>query len=111
MEFCPDCESLLDFPEKEGELIVYCHNCGYNAKSEKTLITQQDYSISNISTENNRKFYVFDPTFPITAKYICPNEKCITRIEPDKKEAIFFNDENSMKIVFICKACHTEWKY
>jgi len=111
MEFCPECESLLDFPEKDGELTIFCKTCGFTENSQKTLITQQNYLSSSISNEQNRRFYIYDPTFPVTSKYVCPNETCLSKTNENKREAIFFNDENSMKKVFICKTCKTEWKY
>ena len=111
MEFCPECESLLDFPEKDGKLIVFCNSCGYTKESDKILITQQNYSATSFNNETNRRFYVFDPTFPITTKYTCPNENCQSRTNENKKEAIFFNDDITLKRVFICKTCYSEWNY
>jgi hypothetical protein len=50
-------------------------------------------------------------TLPKTTKYVCPNDDCITHANPKKKEAIFFNEGNSLKSIYICKECNTEWKY
>ena len=50
-------------------------------------------------------------TLPRTTKYICPNDDCITHSNPNKKEAIFFNEGDSLKNIYICKECNTEWKY
>jgi len=111
MEFCPTCESILYYQEEDGDLINFCQSCGFKDKSNKTLIAQNSYAKNAISAFGSRKNYVYDPTFPRTAKYICPNEDCITRQDDTKKEAIFFNEGDSLKHVFICKACQTEWKY
>ena len=78
MEFCPDCESLLYYQEEEGKLINYCNGCGYKNPSDKTLISQNVYGKSSIATFGSRKNYIYDPTLSRTAKYACPNEKCLT---------------------------------
>ena len=111
MEFCPECESLLYYQEEEGKLINFCQGCGFKTNSNKTLISQNSYSKSNIATFGSRKNYVYDPTLARTTKYLCPNDKCETHQSPDKKEAIFFVEGNNLKHIFICKACQTEWKY
>ena len=111
MEFCPECESLLYYQEEEGKLINFCQGCGFKTNSNKTLISQNSYSKSNIATFGSRKNYVYDPTLARTTKYVCPNDKCETHQSPDKKEAIFFVEGNNLKHIFICKACQTEWKY
>jgi len=111
MEFCPECESLLYYQEEEGKLINYCQGCGYKAESNKTLISQNSYAKSTVATFGSRKNYIYDPTLARTTKYVCPNEKCETHRSADKKEAIFFNEGDSLKHIFICKTCQTEWKY
>lgn len=111
MEFCPDCESMLYYQEEEGGLINFCQGCGYKAKSIRTLISQNSYSKSNIATFGSRKNYIYDNTLPRTTKYVCPNEDCVSHKDGEKREAIFFNEGDSLKHVFICKACQTEWKY
>ncbi len=111
MEFCKNCGSILYFQEEEGKLIYYCQLCGFKQESTKTLISQNSYSKSNIASFGSRKNYVYDKTLPRTAKYVCPNDKCETHKDPEKKEAIFFNEGDSLKHIFICRSCQTEWKY
>jgi DNA-directed RNA polymerase subunit M/transcription elongation factor TFIIS len=111
MEFCPVCLSLLYYQEEEGKLINYCNGCGYKNPSDKTLISQNLYGKSSIATFGSRKNYIYDPTLSRTAKYVCPNEKCMTHTQPEKREAVFFNEGDSLKNIFICRVCQTEWKY
>jgi DNA-directed RNA polymerase subunit M/transcription elongation factor TFIIS len=111
MEFCPECESLLYYQEDDSGLVNYCNGCGYKKDSDKVLISQNSYSTGGTSTFGSRKNYIYDSTLPRTAKYVCPNEDCITHKDSDKKEAVFFNEGDSLKNVFICKECQTEWKY
>ena len=101
MEFCPDCQSLLYYQEEEGKLINYCNGCGYKNPSDKTLISQNLYGKSSIATFGSRKNYVYDPTLSRTAKYVCPNEKCMTHTQPEKREAVFFNEGDSLKNIYI----------
>lgn len=111
MEFCPECESILYYQEEDGKLINFCRTCGFKKDSSKVLISQNSYSKNTISSFGSRKNYIYDPTFPRTNKYVCPNNKCDTHKNSDKKEAIFFNEGDSLKHVFICRVCQTEWKY
>ena len=111
MEFCPDCESLLYYQEDEGKLVNFCNGCGYKAESTKTLISQNTYEMGGTQSFGSRKNYVYDPTLARTMKYVCPNEECRTHKDGSKKEAVFFNEGGSLKNVYICRECHTEWKY
>jgi DNA-directed RNA polymerase subunit M/transcription elongation factor TFIIS len=109
--FCPECESILYYRENNGKLVNICNSCKYMAETTKTLISQNSYSKSNIATFGNKKNYIYDLTLPRTTKYTCPNDDCLTHKNSSKKDAIFFNEGDSLKNIFICKECNTEWKY
>jgi DNA-directed RNA polymerase subunit M/transcription elongation factor TFIIS len=111
MKFCPECESLLHYREKDGKLVHKCNGCNYISETNETLISQNSYLSNNNPTFGNKKNFIYDMTLPRTTKYICPNDDCITHANPNKKEAIFFNEGDSLKSIYICKECNTEWKY
>ena len=115
-QFCPDCGTILFYNENDEEgtkcLYVFCNNCGHNSKSNISLIQTKNYKKSSTLTSlKNRKFYIYDNTFPRTIYYDCPNSSCKTHEEINKKEAIFFNEKKSLKQTYICTECLTEWRY
>jgi aspartate carbamoyltransferase regulatory subunit len=61
-------------------------------------------TLHNVTTN---KDLIYDPTLPLTKKYVCVNEKCKTHDNPKIKEAVFYKNENNVK--YICKVCLYEW--
>jgi len=88
-----------------------CMNCGFTKTIEpKTLIfsrTSDEISQSYISTDY--KNMLNSNILPRTRRYICPNEKCISHTELEKREAIFFRINNTYKIKYICTSCGTDF--
>lgn len=110
MKFCPECSNILYYNEKENQLMNFCKICGFEDTSDEVLIQNKYYKNTSIGRES-RKNYIYDPTYARTIHYICPNIECKTHNNEEIKEAIFFNETNSLKQVFLCKSCQTEWKY
>ena len=94
-QFCPNCETILNYNEIEEEnntkhLHVYCNNCGFNSKSDINLIQKKYYKKqNNLNLLKNRELYVHDNTLARTIHYKCPNDKCKTHSNKDLKKAIF----------------------
>lgn len=84
-----------------------CNNCGYlKPITEGTLIfskvssdVAQSYSTSDI------KDMVHSDILPRTRKYLCPNNKCESHNNPEKREASFFRMNNTFKVKYLCQAC------
>lgn len=110
MKFCPKCGFNFRYDEIDKKLTLVCQVCGHSEESTDTLIYSYNYKKTHNTYESHLN-YIYDPTFPLTIHYNCPNDKCVTKKDPKKKEAIYFNKEGSMRKIYICKACNTEWSY
>lgn len=95
----------------DKKLYEYCKNCGYKEENKDYVIYNKSYS-SSIGHENGvRKYLAHDNTLARTIHYKCPNDECASHKDDEKKEAVFFNDHGSLKLVYICTECNTEWRY
>jgi len=85
-----------------------CHNCGFIEKIKpRTLIFSRSAKTKAIDVQN--KDMLFSDIVNHTRKYICPNKKCESHSDPNKKEAIFYRKNNSYQIRYICKTCKTKF--
>jgi hypothetical protein len=103
---------LEETPKQVFEKVYFiCNNCGDNKPIDKgTLI------FSKVSTDIAQSYSPLDvddmkysDILPRTRKYICPNTKCESHTNPQKREAIFFRMNNTFRIKHICKACDTSF--
>lgn len=103
-------EKLQKDDQKDTAFFV-CKNCGFAKKIKpNTLIFSR--SSDNVSRSNSIIDYsdmVHNNTLPITRKYLCPNDKCISHKNPEKKEAVFFRINNTYEVRYICKLCNTQF--
>ena len=86
-----------------------CNNCGNRQRiKEGTLIfSRVSNDIAQSYSSSDVKDMKHSDILPFTRKYKCPNTKCYSHINPEKKEAIFFRMNNTFKIKHICQLCDT----
>ena len=112
MKFCNICENMLYSTESENKLFLKCKNCGFKEEQKNAIVATKIYKDSGDSADNSiNKYLIYDPTLPRTNKKKCPNPLCETQKNKSKQEAVFFPIDETMKLVYICKVCNTEWKY
>lgn len=94
---------------KKKQAFFICTNCGYNQPIKpRTVIfsrTSNDVSQSYISQDVRNM--VHSDILRRTKKYICPNEKCESHKNIDKREAVSMRRNNTYHITMICEACQT----
>jgi len=112
MKFCPSCNNTLYYMVEDNLPITYCQVCGYKGKSTDVIVYKHSYqkNIYQSFMKTPRSEFVKDITYPRTIHYDCPNKDCITHKDPGKKEAMYLNEKNSMRQIFICVPCLSEWK-
>ena len=91
-----------------------CKNCGNSETiKEGTMILSKNKSSeksgNSDTTDINVKEYLQMSILPRTRQYHCPNENCESHKVPDKKSAVFFRQENTYKVRYICETCETLW--
>jgi len=84
-----------------------CNNCGNRKQIEEgTLIfSKVSADIAQSYSSSDVKNMKYSDILPRTSKYICPNSKCESHTNPDKREAIFFRMNNTFQIKHICQTC------
>lgn len=106
-------KELKDTGVKVLPVHFLCKNCGYNEPVEEgTMIinraeTSEQSYISDIDPEKILKLKYL----PYTRNYTCPNEKCITHKNKEKKNAVFMRLGTSLRIRYVCEPCKTSWIY
>lgn len=112
LHFCPDCQNILTFGQQDQELLVRCRICGYEGPCNDTVLYTKNYRQGGgINLTLHNEDVIYDNTLPRTIHYNCPNDKCITHTNQDKKEAVFVRDNNSnLQQAIVCVECHTRWR-
>lgn len=118
MKFCPSCNNLLYYIERENMLYETCRACDHTQIYNERIIQTNIYKSTSANSSNQNaidsttnKFIVFDNTLPRTIKKQCPNASCPSAKDKNLQEAVFFNDTTTMKLIYVCTACCTQWKY
>lgn len=100
-----------DEPIDDSKAYFICNNCGFTKPiepqtqifSKRSEVLTQEYGM------NGYKNMLHSDILPHTRKYICPNNSCISHTDINKREAVFFRQNNSYAIKYICKACGTDF--
>ena len=111
LKFCPECESMLYYIEENAKLTEQCKNCGYKGECKDRIIETSHYKMNNIQTLSSKSYIRYDPSLPRTVHKICPNDDCPSRKDKVLQEAVFYPDSTTMKLIYICVACNTQWQY
>jgi hypothetical protein len=111
MNFCPDCQNKLSPFEEDGKLWNKCRICNFKEEYTESLIEKKIYKSSELRGIEINKYMIHDPTLPRTTHAICPNKSCITQEKSDLRESVYIQDPNTIKLIYICCQCSTQWKY
>ena len=89
-----------------------CNNCNFTKEITETILLYEldmtDKSEKIKSIEDNQ-LICNNPMLPRTHDYNCKNTLCPT-IKNDKiKQAVFFREKDSYKIIYICTVCFYSW--
>ena len=95
-----------------GGAYFICKNCGTSEQ-----INQGTLVMSKLTTDGSHDFIdntnyknmIHVKTLPLTRNYICPNGKCISHKEHDKREAVFFRMGSQYRVRYVCRACQISW--
>lgn len=109
MRFCPNCDFKYYQKEEEEGLYWFCQSCGTKEPCvEKVIMTKRyvESKIDNIDVTD----IIYDPSYPRSKKFKCPNKTCISNKDKSKRECIFLTG-NNMKKIYVCVSCRTQWGY
>jgi len=100
------------FKNNSSTIMFNCLNCNHKMQINETIRLYHLDLQSETSNElsfDHCKILSEDPILPRTKDYSCKNINCITHKNTSKKEAIFFKDNTTYKLNYICCVCHTNW--
>ena len=101
------------FEEKvESGAEFKCNNCNNTEQISNTVLLYQvnnETSYVKIKTLEENEYITKDPLLPRTHDYNCKNPNCITHKKKDIKEAVFYREKDSYKILYICTVCFVGW--
>lgn len=89
-----------------------CNNCNFSKQiTETTLLYQlnMDEKVVKTTSLEENELICKDPTLPHTHDYTCKNTSCVTHKEPKRKDAIFYKDNMSYRVNYICTLCYYNW--
>jgi DNA-directed RNA polymerase subunit M/transcription elongation factor TFIIS len=110
MKFCSQCNNILYIKELENKLVNHCKICGNMEDTDQYIIYEKKYTIKKIIDMNVRDI-IYDPGYPRTIHKKCPNDKCPSIKNSKLQESIFIENNNTLKLTYICTECLTQWSY
>ena len=111
MNFCKQCNSLLQSKEIEDDLKYVCSVCGEIEDCDDDIIDSTIYKEKEMDRGDNNKYIIYDNTLARTMKKKCPNEKCKSNFNTDLRDVVMLTDKYTQKLYYTCAICSTEWSY
>lgn len=88
-----------------------CNNCGdMRPIKDGTLIFSRTFGVENEDLDPFHNIdLVNEPTLLRTRRYKCPNGKCVSHTDNNKREAVIYRQGDTYHVNYICVACNTHW--
>jgi uncharacterized Zn finger protein (UPF0148 family) len=89
-----------------------CNNCNFTKQiGETTLLysINMEDKVVKIKTLEENELICKDPLLPHTQDYTCKNPSCITHKNTSLKDAIFYKERGSYKVIYVCAVCNYSW--
>ena len=90
-----------------------CVNCNFRKPINSSIkLYEIDFIEDNVSkfkSISENKLLFNNPIYPRTKDYTCKNINCITHKDKKNKEAVFYKDNKTNHLVYICGVCFTNW--
>jgi DNA-directed RNA polymerase subunit M/transcription elongation factor TFIIS len=109
MKFCQGCNNVLYPTEIENELWLICKFCEYKEKPKTTVIKKNLYKNKNTSNYGSNQYLIYEYSYQRTKQLECPNKDCPSLKDKSLQEAVMYNDQQNLKMTYICCSCNTEW--
>lgn len=100
------------YTNTSSSIMFNCLNCNNKSSINETIrlynLDLQGES-SNVLSFEDCKILSQDPILPRTKDYNCKNINCITHKNKEQKEAVYYKDNTTYKLNYICTVCFTNW--
>ena len=109
-----DKNKLLEiFNQQGGELgaMFLCNNCNWTKQIDSTIKLYSFNTQENIKKISPNEYTMLfnNPIFSRTKDYTCKNKDCLSHKNINNKEAVFFHENNSLQVKYICGTCYYSW--
>ncbi len=111
MNFCKQCNSLLQSKEIDNDLKYVCSVCNEIEDCNNQIINSTIYKKKEMDRGDNNKYIIYDNTLARTKKKSCPNESCISNKNIKLRDVVMLTDKYTQKLYYTCVNCGTEWSY
>lgn len=103
IQFCRECNNLMNPKVEEGSLIFVCNKCETMSDPENPIISSVSFKKQHNTNSLHQKDLVYDKTLPrLDMKCVkCGNRECIGYIEKSEEKALNF--------YYVCTKCFFEW--
>ena len=109
INFCEDCETLLNLTEIDEELKNICKQCGNITDNNADILYTQTYKLESNKITNKNRHLKFDITLPRTKNIKCINSDCISHKDSNKNEIAMYTIKENQQLKYICINCNSEW--
>lgn len=90
-----------------------CNNCNYVKPINQTIllyqINNQDINNNDNKSLNINKYIINNPLLPHTHNYTCKNINCKTHKDNKLKDSVFYHDDKTYKLIYVCCVCYHTW--
>jgi hypothetical protein len=103
---------ILNNQKDLSQFYLKCVNCDtHNVLQSGTILYSINFASTNTFDMTNEDIMIKcqEPILPRTSDYVCPNAKCKTHTDIDSKEAVFYRNDKSFNLTYICCACYNQW--
>jgi hypothetical protein len=103
---------ILNNQKDLSQYYLKCVNCNtHNVLQSGTVLYSINFSSTNTFDMTNEDIMIKcqEPILPRTSDYVCPNAKCKSHTDIDSKEAVFYRNDKSFNLTYICCACYNQW--
>jgi hypothetical protein len=103
---------ILNNQKDLSQFYLKCVNCNtHNVLQSGTILYTINFSSTNTFDMTNEDIIIKsqEPILPRTSDYVCPNAKCKTHTDINSKEAVFYRNDKSFNLTYICCACYNQW--
>jgi hypothetical protein len=103
---------ILNNQKDLSQFYLKCVNCNtHNVLQSGTVLYSINFSSTNTFDMTNEDIMIKcqEPILPRTSDYVCPNAKCKTHTDIDSKEAVFYRNDKSFNLTYICCVCYNQW--
>jgi len=109
-----DKNKMLDIFNQSGGAsgaMFLCNNCNWKQNIESTVKLYSFNTNENVKKISPNEYIMLynNPILSRTKDYTCKNKNCASHKNSKIKEAVFFHENNSLQLKYICGVCYSSW--